>query len=71
MPYLNTTEYIAENIAPIKEASEICCEWNETKDGVIEVDILIRGRFVAQLCAGAKPGWSTLVKKDGPLALMC
>lgn len=69
MPYLNTAEYIAENIAPIKDESEIRCEWNETKDGIIEVDILIRGKFIAQLTAGAKPGWSTVVKKDGPLAL--
>lgn len=68
-PYLNAAEYIAENIAPIKEASEIRCEWMETKNGIIEVDILIRGKFVAQLIAGAKPGWSAMVKKDGPLAL--
>jgi hypothetical protein len=73
MPFLNPAEYVnkeAANITPLKEAAEVRCEWTESPDGLIEVDILLRGKFIAQLIAGAKPGWSTLVAKDGPLALV-
>jgi hypothetical protein len=73
LPYLNPAEYLhkeAATIPPIKEPSEVRCEWSETSDGIIEVDILLRGKFVAQLVPGAKPGWSVLVAKDGPLALV-
>jgi hypothetical protein len=70
MPYLNPAEYLIKDssITPLKDAGEIRCEWTETKDGLIEVDILLHGKFIAQLAAGAKPGWSALVVKDGPLA---
>ncbi|WP_374951630.1 hypothetical protein [Mucilaginibacter sp.] len=54
---------------PIRSEDDVRCEWIETSDGIIEVDILIRGKFIAQLTPGAKPGLSVLVIKDGPLAL--
>lgn len=72
MPFLNPAEYLSKdaNIVPINNANEIRCEWTESGDGIIEVDILIRGKFITQLTPGAKPGWSVLVIKDGPLALV-
>jgi hypothetical protein len=71
-PALNPAEYINKEIriSPITNPDEIRCEWTETSDGMIEVDILLRGKFIAQLIPGAKPGWSALVVKDGPLALV-
>jgi len=71
MPFLNPKEYLAEHAAirPIVSESEIRCEWTESKDdGLIEVGIYIRDKFVASVAVGAKPGWSVLVAKDGPLA---
>jgi hypothetical protein len=71
MPFLNPTEYLAKDavIKPIADESEIRCEWTESKDdGLIEVGIYIRGKFIAAISSGSKPGWSVLVAKDGPLA---
>jgi len=72
MPFLNPAEYLKANIniPPITKANEVGCEWTESPDGVIEVEILIRGQFIAGIAAGSKPGWSALVVKDGPLALL-
>ena len=71
MPFLNPQEYLLEAsaIKPITNESEVRCEWTESKDdGLIEVGIYIRDKFIASVAVGAKPGWSVLVAKDGPLA---
>ena len=71
MPFLNPKEYLAKDatIKPIQQESEIRTEWTESKDdGLIEVGIYIRDKFVAAVAVGSKPGWSVLVAKDGPLA---
>lgn len=71
MPFLNPAEYLAENasIKPIQQESDLRTEWTESKDdGVIEVGIYVRDKFIASVAAGSKPGWSVLVIKDGPLA---
>lgn len=71
MPFLNPAEYLAENasIKPIEQESEIRTEWTESKDdGLIEVAVYIRDKFIASVAVGSKPGWSVLVAKDGPLA---
>ncbi|MDB5157435.1 MAG: hypothetical protein JWR50_2142 [Mucilaginibacter sp.] len=73
MPFLNPTEYLAKDAAikPITAESEIRCEWTESlNDGLIEVGIYIRDKFIASVASGSKPGWSVLVVKDGPLALV-
>ena len=58
-------------IKPITAESEIRCEWTESlDDGLIEVGIYIRDKFIASVASGSKPGWSVLVTKDGPLALV-
>ena len=71
MPWLNPPEYLKKDISisPIKDKSEIRCEWTESpNDGSIEVGITLRDKFIAQIVSGSKPGWSVLVIKDGPLA---
>ncbi len=70
-PFLNPKEYLAKDAAikPITAESEVRCEWTESKDdGLIEVGIYIRDKFIASVASGSKPGWSVLVAKDGPLA---
>lgn len=72
-PYLNPAEYLLPSapISPIKKESEVRCEWTESpNDSLIEAAIWIRDKFIAQVVSGSKPGWSTLVLKDGPLALV-
>lgn len=43
--------------------SEFQCRWNED-----EVEILAEGSVVAVLKPDAKPGWSAMAGKAGPLA---
>lgn len=46
---------------------DISVEWTETDD--VEVArIYLFSRYFAKLVEGAKPGWSLLAAKDGPLA---
>jgi hypothetical protein len=71
MPFLNPTEYLAKDasIKPVANDGDIRCEWTESlNDGSIEAGISIHGKFIAAVTSGAKPGWSVLVIKDGPLA---
>ena len=71
LPYLNPAEYLNQDarISPIKDKSEVYLEWAESSsDGTIEVSIYLKEKFIAQIITGSKPGWSTLVIKDGPLA---
>jgi len=73
MPFLNPTEYLEKDAAikPITAETEIRCEWTESlNDGLIEVGIYIRDKFIASITSDSKPGWSVLVVKDGPLALV-
>lgn len=73
IPYLNPAEYLSKDskISPVESENEIRCEWAESpNDGLIEVGIYIKDKFIASIASGAKPGWSALVVKDGPLALV-
>jgi hypothetical protein len=73
MPFLNPKEYLAKDAAirRMQNESEVRCEWTESSDdGLIEVGIYIRDKFIAAVASGSKPGWSVLVVKDGPLALV-
>lgn len=67
MRFLNPGEYIREEIAPIEKEDEIYLEWS-FDHRIKEVKIFIRDIFVAKLAPGSQPGWSTLVRKSGPLA---
>ncbi|GAB3938266.1 hypothetical protein [Mucilaginibacter myungsuensis] len=72
-PYLNPREFLADgsDIKPIKDEKELRCEWTlSASDSSVEVGIYIRDKFVASIESGSKPGWSVLVVKDGPLALV-
>ncbi|HYO08814.1 MAG TPA: hypothetical protein VER17_07555 [Tepidisphaeraceae bacterium] len=67
-PWLNPAEFVrAEHLAPILKAEEIELVWGGTPPHV-SVTVLIRGEVWALLKPGAKPGWSRLAAKDGPLA---
>jgi hypothetical protein len=67
MPFLNSAHFVQENVAPLRTESEAEIRW-EGYEEPEHADIYIRGQFVARLKSGWKPGWSALVKADGPLA---
>jgi hypothetical protein len=65
MPFLNPREFCrGESIARITYESAVSCAAREDY-----VDIEVDGVLIARLKVGAKPGWSKLACKKGPLAL--
>lgn len=69
MPFLNPEEFVRENIRPIIDEDSIEIEWIRLKGSQPDkVEIFIERKLIASISSGSNPGWSTLVKKDGPLA---
>ncbi len=72
MPFMNPLEYINSEkpIGVINSKSNISIKWNIFEDPLIKVQaiIYIDEILIGVLRYGVRPGWSSLVKKDGPLA---
>lgn len=70
MPFLNPIRFIKPGvkISPINNASEIEVVWKMVDQDMCEADIYVRQNLLAKLKPGSKPGWSTMVSEDGPLA---
>lgn len=62
MPFLNPAPYCMDVAVP-DLSNDLRCDWRG--EGV---EILVAGEVLARLVPGAKPGWSRLARKDGPLA---
>lgn len=69
MPFLNPAEFVKEGIyvRPLSDGSDFECKWS-IENGLINVDIYLYEILTARLQPDTKPGWSALVKKEGPLA---
>jgi hypothetical protein len=64
MPFLNPKSYCRlESVPRLQADSEVHCRWY--KQGV---EVSIDGIIVARLEEGAKPGWSRMAARPGPLA---
>jgi hypothetical protein len=62
MPFLNPYNYCSsEKVPNLRE--DMQCHWHGES-----AEIHSAGRVVARLEPGAKPGWSSMAAKDGPLA---
>ncbi|MGC3945453.1 MAG: hypothetical protein QM762_13220 [Chryseolinea sp.] len=70
MPFLNPRPYVdsSKTIQPINSSMDLSITWIMNKKEVKEANIYIRRTLVAKLEIGYKPGWSTFVIMDGPLA---
>ena len=72
MPFLNPAEFVKDNLIarPIISDKDVRVEWLFLTGACIldQVRIFVRDELTAIIKPGAKPGWSILVKKDGPLA---
>jgi hypothetical protein len=68
MPFLNSAEYVTdEGINQDPPPAALSAAWSgEGSD--LEVTICIDDRHIAWLRPDARPGWSALVKRNGPLA---
>jgi len=67
MPFINPLCYIDRSIEPINIDKDVEIVW-EYKSDVIKVLVYIHKELIAILKPESKPGWSLLVKEDGPLA---
>ncbi|SHH75633.1 hypothetical protein SAMN04488109_5171 [Chryseolinea serpens] len=69
MPFLNPIRYIKPGvkISPVTDTCEIEMVWKMQGQDVSDVDIYVRKDLLAKLKM-SRPGWSTIVSEDGPLA---
>jgi hypothetical protein len=64
MPFLNPQSFCKTETAPrLTQRASIECIWFD--EGV---EVVVNGVLVARLKPGAKPGWSRLALRPGPLA---
>ena len=71
MPFLNPKVYVDESIEieVFTDNSNIYLNWNFKEEKLESVSIYLENKLIAILKPSCKPSWSSLVKKDGPLAL--
>ncbi len=67
LPFLNAAEFVNENLEPFNAWSPVEVTWDFGEETV--ANIFLSERLIAKLTVGSCPGWSSLVTKDGPLAL--
>jgi hypothetical protein len=71
MPFANPRAYAREaGYARMSSAGQATALWAHRGTEVTQVEVYLHGARVAMLRPGAKPGWSALAVKDGPLARM-
>jgi hypothetical protein len=70
MPFLNPLQFIDLEMAlnPITSSDQVELTWRMEKSQLRNVQIHVRGELIAKMTIGSKPGWSAVVKADGPLA---
>jgi hypothetical protein len=66
MPFLNPSVYCSKDASLPRLNKEVVveCAWTDAA-----VDVFLNDILAARLAEGAKPGWSRLAIKKGPLAL--
>jgi hypothetical protein len=68
-PFANPAPFSCQNsdFGLPRSAEEFSVKWTEAGDFEV-AKIYLFDRYLAKLMHGAKPGWSRLAAKDGPLA---
>jgi hypothetical protein len=69
MPFRNPVEFTTgEGVDEPVEPGTVDVRWTGADGSGVSVEVRLRGRVIAWLEPGARPGWSVRVTKDGPLA---
>ena len=69
MPFLNSAEYVTdEGVMHAPSPDALSVSWSGSDGPGLEVAVCIDDHLIAWLAPNARPGWSTLVKRSGPLA---
>ncbi|MCS4225784.1 hypothetical protein [Sphingobacterium sp. BIGb0165] len=66
LPFLNPIAFVGENLEPFNASTIVEVNWEFGDETVAK--IFVSSRLIAKLTEGSCPGWSSLVRKDGPLA---
>lgn len=66
IPFKNLKSYIKSKLKPVTKKNELRVEW--LRGRIVTVRLYVRNKLTAVLKPDARPGWCTLVKRDGPLA---
>ncbi|WP_426791226.1 hypothetical protein [Sphingobacterium sp. WOUb80] len=66
-PFLNSAEFVRKNLDPFNAWTLVEVIWDFGEE--IVAKIFLSERLIAKLAVGARSGWSSLVTKDGALAL--
>ena len=69
LPFANPKMFVKNNIPPFDESTLIDVQWGRD-GGNVYVKVYASNVLLAKLENDAFPGWSILVEKDGPLALI-
>ena len=71
MPFANPCAFVNtvahDDFQVVNSISDIGVDWEE-EAGKMKVSIYVRNELFAVLIEGAKPGWSLLAGRNGPLA---
>jgi len=70
MPFANPVGFVKDEVKMVvaNNIEDVRVDWNLSGDNLIQASVYIRKSLVAILVEGAKPGWSSMALKDGPLA---
>ncbi|MNK08647.1 hypothetical protein D3C87_265900 [compost metagenome] len=69
MPFLNPKQFVLKEIPLIQKIQDIEIKWELLDDNILDkVLILIHGDLIGIIECGSRPGWSSLVTSNGPLA---
>ena len=69
MPFLNSAQHVHANGSVRSPAPEsLSVSWSDRAESHPPITVRIDNHPVAWLAPGAKPGWSALATRDGPLA---
>ncbi|WIW47441.1 hypothetical protein ML401_04785 [Bradyrhizobium sp. 62B] len=71
LPFANPASFVSQGsrFSFPGSAHDFNVAWDEAR-GLLVAKVLLRDDHFASLEVGAKPGWSALAAKDGPLALV-
>jgi hypothetical protein len=70
MPFLNPAEYVRTDLAIrfMEQPADVRISWEASEQYEAIARIYLHDELVGILVPGAKPGWSVLATKDGPIA---
>ena len=69
MPFLNSAHHVNDNDAVRSPSPDaVSVSWTDPTEPDLQITVSIDNQPIAWLAPGAKPGWSALAKRDGPLA---